>query len=438
MNNVGQTKSFLYTASPPQEGLRYVFEFLWDNTVEVNTTGQATKKLNMGGNPANGFNLVWSGTAVDERGNAKGNRNSFVVNNPPVIVQSPQATVNDAVFPYDTTLSLVAYDLEGHTPLEFNWYRNGTLLQSGQGVPDVRVDGTYGGAWTGFSYPTQRSSFVCSGSTPITQPEMVRVDVVDSEGGTTTLNFSLLGRRPTNPYGAPMVETSSLVADATGTAHQRVGLYQKARFVIHTEVLDEAPVAANENDGKVWHFPQNRGWRAIAPGQGILQTERITRLASGAYRLEAEKPLDRELAGPNFTAREATVEAAFKHKGKSAQSVLSIILLPNHGPEDVQVEVALATGNPIPVVAGALDVPRSAGRIRFIASGVDPDLDLVSFRWSISAGRSTLSLRGRTAVVDISGLANDETVTGNLYATDRFGFGQPGGATTLPTITVKV
>lgn len=439
--NVGESKTFHYSATPPTDGLRYVFEF-WDGSVEVNTTGQVTKRLNMGGDPAHAaapgqFTLLWSGTAVDERGNARGNSQRIVVNNPPVIVQSPQASVNDAVFPYSTELSLVAYDLEGHVPLDFNWYRNGTLVQTGQGDSVGNVPGIYRGASTGLSCAAYRSTLLCSGTNNITQPEVVKVDVVDSSSGTTTLNFSLLGRRPTNPYGSPLVETSSLIADATGTARQRTGLYQKARFVIHTEVLEDAPADVT------WRFPQYAGWRALESGAGIAHTATVTRLASGAYELVAEKPLDNEhpLQSLNEAAREARVEVSFTHKGKLAQAVLSIILLPNNLPvmSDPPIIVTDKDGNSIDVSHGSANVSRSVGRLLFKASATDPDLDLVSFRWHITASDgSSVNVRGRVAVVDVSNMNVGTIIGGNspgLVATDRFG-ATPSGDVSLPSITL--
>lgn len=427
MNNVGESKAFRYKPSAPTAGLRYVFSF-WDGTTEVNTTGTAIKVLNAGGNPADSFLLRWSGTTVDDRGEAAGNSAAFVVNNPPVIVQAPQATVNDAAFPYDTELSLEAYDLEGHVPLSFNWWRGGTKVLYSSGTSTGSVSGTYSGTYTGLAYPARSSHLWV---TNVTQPEMVRVDVVDSQSGTTTLNFSLLGRKPTNPYGTPMVETGSLVADASGPPRSRVGAGLKAKFILHTEVLDSGTVTCD------WGFPQYLGWLGGVSGTNAPVAYPPVQLANGAYECVVEKPLSETAT----TARQVQVQATLTHNGKSSLAVLSLILLPNTEPENVAVEVLNQAGTVIELSSNAADVAAASNRIQFRATAVDPDLDLVSFAWRIAVSttpsRDDLFLYGRTAVIDMTGLTAGNTIGGSgsyLHARDRFGAQVVLG--TFPTITI--
>src|ERR1044072_6896021 len=123
MDNVGQTKTFTQAGTFSGD-LRYVWRWLWDNTVDVTTEGTVSRKLNLGGNPLDSFLLRYETVVVDDLGQSAVFPGSFVVNNPPQVIPAPSISANDGVFPYSTRLSLTAFDFEGHAI-------TATLLDSG-------------------------------------------------------------------------------------------------------------------------------------------------------------------------------------------------------------------------------------------------------------------------------------------------------------------
>ena len=200
--------------------------------------------------------------------------------------------------------------------------------------------------------------------------------------------------------------------------------------MLFRSVLDESPTVT-------WEFPQYLGWApdTIPPSLTVLHYP--VRLPNGAYECVAERKLDEEQVE---VAREARVQAILAHKGKTAVATMSIVLLPNHPPENVAVTVLTRDGNTIATPGSLANVSKSTvGAVLFRASGSDPDLDLLSFRWSIQVGGSVLRLYGRAVVVPLEHLAVDTTIGGAndpLVATDRFGKRQ-SGSINFPTLTVK-
>jgi hypothetical protein len=154
MNQVGETKTFALSVTPPADSgvYSYVWKF-WDGTVAVTATPRVEKTLNIGGDPNDSRKLYFTCQPVMEDGQSVVITGFVIVNNPPYVIPSPEITRNDDFFPYSTAIRLTAYDVEGDS-LSFLYYNSGDVLLGGGVTTNIGpVNGTWNGtaaSYTGF------------------------------------------------------------------------------------------------------------------------------------------------------------------------------------------------------------------------------------------------------------------------------------------------
>lgn len=404
MNNVGDIKVFTSSISTPMgRAYTYVWRW-WDGTVSVTTTTTVSKRLNMGGNPADGFLLRYEVVVVDEYGSSTTCPGSLVVNNPPTIVPPPSVSPNDRTFPYNTVLQVTAFDFESDA-FGFFWYEkvpggrvpltvsNGLVSQA---TDTQSVTGYYSGTLVG-SYTGTRCLMTYHG----TSAKTLEVDVVDSNSGTSRLDFQVRGRLATNPFSS-ITAVSPNVQQEPDLIPKRIGTGQTVNFSVYSDVTP------NPVDFTFSYYGSN-GWTATGDSVGSANHQ-----PNGAWRGTDTKSIANELPGE----KKVIVWLHDTVTDYRSQAQVGVELLANAAP--VSLSVAVSPGTTVSVNT----------KVTFTATATDPDGDLISYKWSLVP---SMVLYGRRITV-VAGATPGETIDGQVTATDRYG---GSVAANLPTVITQ-
>lgn len=402
MNQVGDTKLFVVGGTPPAGTYAYAFTW-WDNTVTVTTNGSAAKKLNIGGNPANSFQVPFTCDICDVYGNSQQLTSGVVVNNPPTVVPTPTILPNDAAFSFNAQVITRAYDLEEAGPVGFYWYSGTTPISSGATATDGSMQGTYAGTLVGLK-TVYRNTLEYT----VQQNTVLTCRIVDADGGTTALDYRLVGYDPDAPRFSVAVQPDSLTANASTQPSQYIG----------NEPVTLSVYAADTEPGSLsflWSFYGSHGWQAT--DIPFFSTGTSTPVDVGV-----RNDVLRYVQG-EATAGLRTVEVSVTNTatGKSARADVEIMLLANAAPTVSSVDpYAANTG----VQLSPTSISKSAYPLIVLSgTAADTNNDLLTYRWDITQPitPSSLTLYGRNIALDISGYPNGVASLGQLQVSDRLG-----------------
>lgn len=424
MNQVGD--NYLFTVAAHTTGATYVWKY-WDGdtAASVKSTGSAFKQLNLGGNPAEGFTVPVKCVVCDA---AQGDviystDGRLAVNNPPTVYGSPDQTVNDGAFPYQTQVTVEAYDLED-AGLTFLWY-NGTNPISGQDTTATSstVEGTYYGTLTGLTrdlYNSQFDTTIYGSGTTIT------CKIIDGDSGTTRLNFEMRGYDPASPAFSVAATPESLTAQATSLTTQVIAPNQA--IALSAYAYDEVP----GNLVFTWELNGTNGW--TAPDIPFIYVNNGTQQEQG-YKSEWARQVGGETSAG---VKRCIISVKNEQTNKITLTYLDINTVLNAAPALSAVGIYDATtGAPI---TGPITKAASPTRtlVRFSGTASDANSDVVNFEWNVTAPVSPTSyeLYGRDAYVDVSDWpAGGYSTIGIVTAYDKYA--QASTPANIPTITIN-
>lgn len=384
MNNVGEIKTFILNGNAPTQPMRYVWSW-WDGSVDVTGTGTIAKQLNVGGNPADGYQVRYTCEAVNEVGQSAQFSGAIEVNNPPYLVLgSTRLSNNGEDFSFRTKASLIAYDLESGT-LGFEWFAGGQSLGAGNQSVYGPVSGTYAGTIAATcigveNYVTydvsENGSLVCN--------------VWDDSGGTTSIQFYLFGQSPVKGYSAPQASAYQSVIDSASEPIVRIGGASYAEFTVYTQ-------ASANPTSFAWTFHGSNGWSSTSYSAGTT-----TPMEDGAWRNQVLKSTEQESEGQK-SAKCRIVDVL---TGLSSEVSIPVFLQANNSPEISSSQVLPAN-------------PTVGDLMSFEVNATDADLDLLTYKWYFPSLAATL--HGRKVLVSSAGLSPGNTFTGVVTVTDKMG-----------------
>jgi hypothetical protein len=389
----------------------YVWK-LWDGSVLVTTTPSTPCfDINMGGQPG-ANNLNFSVTPVQLDGQNIVLNGSIICNNPPTIYPTPTITPNDSLFPYQTELKVVAFDMDDDI-LNFEWFNGMTSLGSGTSVQVGNVTGTWVGNGT-----TVVGSYAGTQNTldwMVSSDQTLTLLITDGNGGETTLDFQLRGSDAPPPQIGVSGAISGLLADAADLPEQRIGDGQSVTFSVYGKDVTGAQPQF------LWTFAGSNNW-TTGPE---FTSGTITALPDGGFQSTYTKDISGEIV---TVGTEKTVTAVATVIGQTSQSSVEqqITLIANTAPTSVDFLVknfgtVINFGND----DQQGDVFPAGTQFEFEAVANDPNNDIIEYAWSFDqpAGVSptTLNLWGAKVYVDTSQYPDGSTVSGNLVVTDRMG-----------------
>lgn len=406
MYQVGDTVRFeiLPVPSTGTQIYSYVWK-LWDDTVVVTTAPQTGDiKVNIGGEPGTGL-LDYSVTPVQIDGQSVVISGSITANNSPSIAPSPTVSNNDSYFPYQTELSVVAFDMDGDT-FTFGWYANNVLLSNGTSSYAGNVSGTWSGNGTTIVGTYSGTQNVLD--TTISADETITCSIIDSRGGTTTLDFEMRGANPPPPQVAISGAISGLTADASNLPEQRIGVGQSVIFSAYGKSLTGEAVTFH------WSFAGSNNWTVPVETAGTLSA-----LPDGGYQSVYEKDISGELVSTG--TQKVAVAVAVVTSGSSDVQIQQPVTLVSNTPPT---EVIFTVKNNGTTLDQSLSYPAGI-QLEYDAEAVDPNGDIVEYAWAFDqpsgVSPSTLNLWGAKVFLDTATYPSGSTVGGVLVVTDRMG-----------------
>lgn len=413
MNQVGQTKTFTLSVVPPAESgvYAYIWKF-WDGTVAATTTPTVTKKLNVGGNPANSRLLYYTCEPVMEDGRSIMITGQIEVNNPPDVVPSPTVSNNDQFFPYATDIALTAYDPD-NDPLTFKYYSDGTLL--GQGA--TSVVGVVNGTWNGTQGSFNGTHNVFTHT--VQSEQTVQLLIYDNQGGTRSIDFPFYGENPPAPTIGVTADPDSITADASSVPDQRIGPGQVVTFNVYA-----ADPVSNDFEF-LWSFFGSYGWatNSFSTGTSAVQPD-------GSVR----NTYDKDIASESGGDKRVVIRVTNTTSGQSTEFPINVTLVANEVATSGTISVADENGNA--VAAGA--TVASGTKLEITAVVVDPNNDIINYKWSITQPSgiqpTTLRVWGPKVVIDTTDWPAASQIIGTVTAYDRM---QGAVSLTLPVINIS-
>ena len=412
MYQVGDQASFAL-APTPNTGTQiysYVFRF-WDGTV-LATINPFTLPvtINIGGQPGTG-ELHYSVTPVQIDGQSTVIAGTITANNPPTIAPSPTISVNDGYFPYQTELSVVAFDMDGDA-FSFGWYVDDVLINSGTFTYIGNVPGTWAGNGTVIvaDYAGTQNVFDLTVNAETT----VTCVITDANSGITTLDFQMRGSTTSPPQIGVSGAISGLTADASDLPEQRIGVGQFITFSVYGRDLSGGPVSF------LWNFAGSNNWTVALETTGT-----VSALPDGGFQSVYQKDISGEIV--SFGTEKVAIAVA-TISGLTSQTVVQqpVTLIANSPPQTVDFvvknngTVINAGGN-----EGGGDSFPAGTQLEFDAVAIDPNGDLVEYHWQfqqpIGVLPTTLDLWGAKVVVGTTTYPSGSLVQGVLIATDRMG-----------------
>lgn len=407
-HQVGTTAEFTITGVPAGN-YAYVWDW-WDRTTSATAIPYTTKKLNMGGDPHDGNLLRFTVTIVAEDGQSQVRSGSLEVNNPPSIASSPSISRNDDFFPFTSVIQIRAYDVENEQ-ISFFWYdAEDVPLGGGTSGTLGLINGTYNGTVAQYNGTLNVFTHV------VEETQTIYAKLVDTAGGTTTVDFSLRGGVPPPPAITASTEVNTLTADATTLPDHRIGTGRSVSFVVFSSDV------VNTLDF-LWSFYGTNGWASNSFSTGVTEV-----LAGNSLKNSVVKSIENETGGP----KRAIVTVNNSTSGKSVDVPVDVFLVANTVAEDmtfkvyrqtiateIELDLSASDAHPVP------DTVAADAKVRYVATAVDPQGDIVTYRWQFLQPTgvlpSSLILWGRSVMVDTVGYPAGGAVQGVVTATDRFG-----------------
>lgn len=400
----------------------YVWKW-WDGAVSATGTysGSVQKKLNLGGNPEETFTVPYRCEVCDSLGNViQVIPGALEVNNPPIVVPSPVVTPQDQPFPYTAQAQVRAYDLE-NTEVKFYWYR-GTHPYGGHAttVQDFTVEGTYYGTVISGG-PLNGYTNTCS-ITALGAGTVMTCKVVDTDGGTTTVNFLLRGYDPASPRFAAAALPSTLTMAAARLPTQVIAPGQSVVFTCYG--YDTAPGPLRYT----WQFYGSNGW--TRPGLPLLYADNGTAAGVGS-KSEYTLGIEGESAGQKF----AVVSVGNLATGRMAYTTLPVQLVKNEAPSITEIGMYDAVSQQAVTTITKQALPARTV-IQYNGTASEANLDVMAWKWDIIPPVGpAYSVYGRTAFLDVSDWPDAlYNAYGVVTAYDRYGQGSV--PVTLPQVTL--
>jgi len=418
---VGDIAQFVVnTVSEPGSIYSYVWRF-WDTAIQVGTTGTTFKRINIGGDPSNGNQLIYACSPVMITGESVNLYGTITANNPPYIRPSPSISKNDDYYGYRTDLSLAAYTIDANDPILFLWYDGATFLSYGVAAA-AYVTGTH--IWSGNDTSTSVAfnGTYNSLSIQVNADRNVQCYVVDTAAGTTVVDFRLRGKTVPPLGGVLVADSNMLTTDATSQPRTRIGPGQTVMFVAYVKDID------NAYPSFIWNLP------SVAPGNWTtpyLGAGTGAVLPDGSFSNTYVK----DVSNGSEVVTVGTVKVcvatcqitgtnpASRSFGQSTQLQFTVELVKNQAPSNTTVTctdingaiISMTTGQ---VVAGA--------KIIYSAVSTDNDLDVVDQHWRFDNSAAPLfpnplHLFGPKVVYDTTGMTSGQKILGVITSTDRMG-----------------
>lgn len=413
MNQVGQTKTFALSVTPPAASgvYAYVWKF-WDGTVAVTSIPRVEKTLNIGGDPNDSRKLYFTCQPTMEDGQSVILTGEVIVNNPPYVVPSPEITRNDDFFPYSTQIKLTAYDVEGDD-ISFLYYNSADTPIGGGTSTYV---GEIAGTWNGTAGVYSGTQNIFDGT--ISADSRVVLKIVDSESGTRIVNFDFFGEIAPAPVVGVTAEADFLTADATSLPDQRIGPGQEVSFTVYAS----DPVSSNFDF--LWSFFGSFGWNGNSFASGASEPT-----ADGSVRNTYTKDIESESGG------QKTVLVTVRNLDSNKQVEIPIFVNLIANSTGTECTFAVTDQNGAPVTAGS---SVAAGtKLIYQATSVDPQNDVLVYRWTFTQPGgipTTLRLWGREVMIDTTGFTSGGSILASLLTVDRM----DGEATfSAPTINIS-
>lgn len=408
MTQVGDKVKLTVAPTPSGSNIySYVWDF-WDGSSTATAVPFVTKVVNIGGQP--GTDQLWytcRPVAVD--GNSVTLSGSFTANNPPVLL-SGDVSVNDSFFTYQTTLEVVALDLDGDA-LSFNWYSGTSYIGTGTTASAGTMSGTWSG--NGTVIVGGHAAFANSLDLAVASSRIVTCYVVDARGGTTALSFGLTGESNPVPSTSISAGIAGVSFDASTPAQARIGTGAMVNFTVSVMPLPSHTL------GFSWSFSGSNGW-TMAPSTASGVT---TQYASGVYRNSVNRDISSEFVSSGTSkvaVANVRVTATNNTSGQVtyADSQFEITLVKNSAPTGVVVNRTVSG------VAVLADGPVTSGAaIEFSASALDADSDVLLYKWQFAQPflPNTVYFWGPKVVYSTVGYTSADVVQGQLTVIDRLG-----------------
>lgn len=413
MNQVGQTKTFALSVTPPASSgvYAYVWKF-WDNTVAVTSVPRVEKRLNIGGDPNNSRLLYFTCQPVMEDGQSTIITGSVEVNNPPYVVPSPEISKNDDYFPYQTEIRLTAYDVEGDA-ISFLYYDSGgNPLGGGTTTALGPIDGTWNGTYGLYNGFENVFTGTIQAETAIT------LKIVDAQSGTRVIDFDFYGETPPPPVVGVTADPDTLTADATSLPDQRIGPGQEVNFTVYAS----DPVSSNFTF--LWSFWGSFGWNGNSFDAGSSEPT-----ADGSVRNSYTKDIENESGG----SKTVLVKVRNTDSGKEIEIPIYVDLIANSTGTTCTFAVEDQDGNAL--VDGDSVIPGT--RLYYSATVVDPQNDVLQYKWTIAQPGTLqpnpLRLWGREIMYDTAGIASGQQILVSVLTIDRM---EGQASFTAPTISI--
>ncbi len=410
-NQVGDIVTFTVTPLPADTSNIYawVWDF-WDGSVDATVQPFTSKRLNVGGEPVNGT-LNYTCRPVQTDGQSVVLSGTVAVNNPPTIVSPVSVSQNDGYFPFDTRVSVTAFDIEGQS-LNFHWYDGDSYL--GSGVASYTGDVT--GTWTGNGTVIVDSY---AGTTDyidvtVSSDRTLEVFIVDGGTGTTALSIDLRGRELPPLAGGG---GSGSVTVTEGTMLPTVRIVPGA--TVEFSVYGKDPLGGAVSF--LWSFLTTNGWTTgptTTPGT-------VVATADGGYQSTYTK----DVSGETITgSNEKTVRALVEVTADSGTLTLpfDVVLQKNNPPTGLSLT---ATVNGASYNLGLLTPIAPGAVVELVASATDEDADVVDFYWQFTQPftPTALQLWGGKVILKTDGYTTGQSLFGSVIAYDRVG----GASSTL-------
>lgn len=420
-HQVGTTALFTVTGVPAGS-YAYVWDW-WDGTTSATAVPTTTKKLNMGGDPHDGNLLRFSVTIVAEDGQFQVRSGSIEVNNPPSIASSPSISLNDQFFPFTSVIQIRAFDVENEL-VSFYWYNaQDEPIGGGSSGTLGLINGTYNG--TVGLYNGTLNTF----SRVVEETQTIVAKLVDTNGGTTVVDFSLRGGTPPPPTITASTEVNTLTADATTLPDHRIGTGRSVNFVVFS-----SDVVNTLNF--LWSFYGTNGWASTSFSTGVTEI-----LAGNTLKNSVVKSIENETGGP----KRAIVTVNNTTTGIAIDVPVDVVLIGNTVADTITFKVyrqSIATETELDLsISDSHQTPDTVpadAKVRYQATAVDPQGDIVTYRWQFLQPSglfpSSLVLWGRSVMIDTAGYPAGSAIQGVVTATDRFG-GQI--QTSIPAVIVQ-
>jgi len=379
----------------------YVWDW-WDGTSEATTTPTTSKRINVGGQPGTSL-LFYRCTPVLEDGQSVTLIGTTSANNPPTVVPPVVVSNNDDYFPYNTQITVKAFDFDGDA-FAFSWYSGTSYLGAGASTAVAATTGTWTGNGTTVVavYPTTQNVF----STTVASARTVSAYLVDTQNGTTRLDFDLRGFVRPPPSAGFSALPSGVSVNASSVAEARIGVGQNIAFSVY---------AKDETGGTVaflWTFVGSNGWTS-GP---VYTTGATLATADGGYSNTYTKDISSEVVSTG-TEKFSTAVVRATTSASHVDLPFTVKLIANAVPSAINVTVT-NNGNPYDITTLS---PVAAGcKLEYSAEGVDANGDVLVYRWDF-APPVNVTFFGGKVVIDTTGLSTLNLVQGSVTATDRMG-----------------